>query len=532
MIYNPFQDGAQVVGEGYIGRVIETNRIMNVFENNNRSSGIVISGIPRIGKTSLVKNCFELASSSNKLENNRILIGQITVGTCGNFKEFLLKLSDTLNDIVDETDLIVEDGDKKLKKFFEKINVARRSPECDVIYELDRYLRKIFKELKKLEIKIVMLVDEFDSAKEVFIYKDSTLKVNFQKFRDYATDADFNITFLLTSRQNISTIEGRLPAGSTLKDVFSEIKLIGFSDMEQKVFFDTLKKYSGKIKENDIARIKWYAGRSPYLLSKFACAILNFDDKNLTIDEIFKMYQIDFNEYFNSLIGFMEREELYTKFIQLFIGPNYDTNASDIEKLINNGYVYNNKNDKTFIDFKTGGIFEYQTLSIYFIEYIRFESSRPSDTLVVWNDLISTEIDLRNVIKRILIEELGDNWTEKIKELASNKNKGYLFDVNRAEIFMNDSKRNFGDRFKEDILSVVGISSLGNIIKAFWSDRFRGVFNPPYRNFDELRPDLEDIRNARNPIAHGQGDLLSIDQKKNVSDICDKLRNVILKKLG
>ena len=531
---NPFYENGQVVGEGYIGRHEEIRNIMRILSQNSKNGSIVVSGLTRMGKTSLVKNCFDIAEKNNLLEKNNIVTLSVTVSTVNDFSQFYKRISNNLYMALEDRNLL----DSILERRFSKIEVCLKNKDEDLIYELDDSFRAILNRLSKKGIKTVALLDEFDDARRAFKYDGVGLSTNFQKFRDYVTEADYNITFILTSRTDISVIDASLPSGSNLRGAFSEISLTGFTDDEREEFFEKIRECGVTLSQEQKKKYIWYAGRSPFLFSKIASRIMMTDEnirsEDISISQIVKQCKRDFEAYFDSLIGFMTRDELLSKFIQVFFGPVYDLSKKDIELLKQYGYIYRIKDDLNFRDMRyfdkaesdLDDVYTYQTLSEYFLEFVRIMVNR-DDSLIIWKELIDAEKALRGVVEQGLKITYGpDNWMTSLKEIALNRTRGFLFDVNKADTFIKASRMTFGDRVDDNLLAMISIDALGNIIKAYWNECYHTMFNPPYEELTTLIRELEQLNKVRNPLAHGAENYLSTEDKVAVKNYCKKINYV------
>ena len=526
MRQHPFIENGQVIGEGYIGRHETIGDIMRILGTNKRDGGVVVSGLTRMGKTSLVKKCFRNAEKEGLLEANRVITAELTISTVLNFSMFLKELADKLHDAMEDQDLL----DDKLESLFDKMTAAAGAGE-GVVYEQDRIFTRILKRMAKADIKAVVLLDEFDDATRAFQYPGEELSANFQRFRNYASEADYNITFILTSRVKLEIIDKSPEAGSNLRGVFSDKTLVGFTDAERNEYFEKIEKYGVKLNEEQKKDFIHYAGRSPYLFTKLACGILNGDEsipaEEISIEKVFKEKKNDFDAYFDSLVRHMEREKLYSKMLQLFCGPVVDIGPDDIKALGEGGYIYHDE-DKDFTDEAYWGdpegggsdIYTYQTLSQYFVAYLRGRMKEGDDALKVWRELIEAETKLRKIIEEGLREQFGDKWKDGLKKAARQQK---LFDVEQAEKYLRNSRRDYGDAVDDNPLVVVSISDLGKIIQAFWEDQFEKWFDPPYNQPKALRTELKLMHRVRNPLAHGTPEYLRPQEKEKVNEYCRKI---------
>lgn len=534
MYYNPFIENAQVIGDGYIGRHEIINDIKTILSKNSKDGGIVVSGLTRIGKTSLVKKCIWEARRDGLLEANNIIAIQLTLSTISNFSLFLKQMMDKLYVELKKNEYITDE----LTYFFDDFKESSKAESEFRIYEQDRCVIDILTSLNEAGIKLIVFLDEFDDATRAFEFPGETVSTNFQKFREYASATEFNVTFILTSRTDISTIDASLPSGSNLRGVFSEKVLVGLTNDEQTEFFDKIQECGLELSQHQKQQILWYAGRSPFLFAKLACGLINRKNNTpnaeIIIEDIFKGYKKDFDKYFDSMISFMKREKQYSKFVQLFFGPVFELTDEDIERLIEYGYVYH---DATRVDFKDIGLigdsdeeldnsFTYQTLSEYCIEYIRMRANQ-DNSLIIWAELIDAERKLREIIEAEFTREFGSgHWKNQLKTLALSRERGFLYNVTQADNFINSSKRNFGDRVDENPLTVINFKSLGNIISAFWDDMFEDIFKPPYNQIEGLIKEISELNRARNPLAHGTPEQLTFDEKETVSEYCKRISGI------
>lgn len=507
---NPFQTGSVVTGRGYIGRTEIFQELQNnIFYDNKKHSSILISGLPRMGKTSLAKKCL---SEKDELIRKNICTCYITLSTQYNFAYFLLEIIVSIRDEMKKYKL----WDTYLEKCFKEIESEENA------YKINRYMKKIFMYLKEEQkIKCIIVIDEFDSADRVFENNSSF----FQIFRDYATLSEYNITFIVIARKDVGQIENTLPTGSNLRGAFSERILTGFTQKETDMYFQLMEECGVSLKQDQKEQILYYAGCSPLLLSYMGHGILNtredIDVEAIDITEIYRIHQKDFFDYYKQLIAFMKKENKYFSIIQILIGPVYNVTKYEIEELQTCGYTYLN-HDEQVVDPMTQTSLKYRTLSMHFLEYIRIEAENDmelySNELYVWKRLIDTEKALRKVIRRELKQVYGHNgWRNKIRD---------YIDKNKADNYLNATKRDFGAEANQDELDVINIKSLSKIITEEW-EAFEEIFNPPY-NTRELNLELFELNKARNPLAHGMECLLS-EEKLNVDRICKRLQQIFVK---
>lgn len=503
---NPFQTGNVITGRGYIGRTEMFQELQNtIFYDNKKHSGMIISGLPRMGKTSLVKKCL---SAKDELIYKNICTCYITLSTLDNFASFLLEIIVSIRDEMEEYKL----WNTGLERFYKKIETE------EDVYKINRYMKKIFMYLNEnLNIKCIIAIDEFDSADRVF-EKNSSF---FQIFRDYATLPEYNITFIVIARKDMGQIENTLPIGSNVRGVFTERTLKGFTQKETDLYFQLIEECGVSLEQGQKEQILYYAGCSPLLLSYIGHEILSTGEDiaaaDIDITEIYRIHQKDFFDYYKQLISFMKIESKYSSIVQILIGPVYNVTKNKIEELQTCGYTYLNHDEKV-LEPLTHTSLKYRTLSMHFLEYIRIEAENDmelySNELHVWKCLIDTEKALRKIIRQEMEKKYKHGWKNRIRNCINEK---------QADDYLANSRRDFGIEFSQDELDVVSIKYLSKIITIEW-EVFEEKFNPPY-NIRELNLDLSELNKARNPLAHGV-ECLSSEDKLKVDQICRRLQQI------
>jgi hypothetical protein len=225
---NPFIVGAEVEGESFIGRRDQLKQFNDLlYKNDSKSGSISLTGITRIGKSSLIRNAVKLN------ENKNIITVKTVISKFSDFNEFW---TDVLSLVRDELEFV--EGN-----YFKEINALDAAIDAGTndTYNFRRKVEKAFKLISK-QLKLVIVIDEFDFAEYVF-GSDSS---NFQFFRELISSADYKMTFITISRRSLIHIETRSFGGSTLDGVFKKISLRGFSNEDLQEYFnkfDSLQKY-------------------------------------------------------------------------------------------------------------------------------------------------------------------------------------------------------------------------------------------------------------------------------------------------
>lgn len=516
MRHNPFSAGPRVSGESFIGRegIFRTLR-RDIFSNSEPSPSIVLTGLPRIGKTSLVCKCIE---DKEDLNQKGIYPCFCNMGEQENFVGFIYSMVKQMYRNYRNAPFF-DDELEEAFAFFDK------KPTDYDIEDINFELKDLFYILgQEKRVKTVVILDEFDSVMEVFEGKMR----HFHILRDLITNPDNRLTLLMTSRRDIAAIEraGEIPVGSTFANSVHRKKLQGFLKEDLVLFFSTMEKCGACLTEDQKRQMLFYAGRSPFLLSALAHAILAEDERlpinDIDIDKIALEIKNDMDSYFNLLLDYMEREDVYKDMIQIFIGPRYDITQRDINELMDRGYLYQDEREEGFNDSMTGEQLNYQTVSEYFVDYIRYyqEQKEEEEGIITWVELNRTEKFLRDVIQSQMEKEFGrERWEYQLKRRS-------FFNVDQAERFMRTQRRLFPRSRNFNVLKVINFKELSNIICAFWDEHFKNIFNPPYATENNISSDIDKLYRVRNPLAHVFSECLTDNDRAEVDKVCQKMEKV------
>lgn len=181
---------------------------------------------------------------------------------------------------------------------------------------------------------------------------------------------------------------------------------------------------------------------------------------------------------FNAIVGLLKEEGLLSAMLQMFVGPVYDLYKDDVNRLIGMGYCMKKENVESrndgdeYVDYFTkGNNRKYITMSDRFVEYLA--DVKRKEVGNIWPTLSHTERLLRNIIV--------SDWS---------KYESYFtyFDEKRgADVSIDKNK---------------------------------------------VEHNLLVLHNARNPLAHGNIELLSQGQKDDVVGICDEMTASISAVIG
>ena len=328
---NPFAGyGSIITGNRFIGRkyAIEAihNRVLGECFGN-----IAIMGLPRIGKTSLA--WMALMPMKERLAKNQHYISYIGIGTITNSTDFFKSLIQSVLDEIEFSDL-AELVQLKIASYFEKLTEVEKNR-----FEFINQVQKIFKFLKRNNIRLTYILDEFDNAEKIFSVAD------FQILRELSSKPETQICLITVSRRTIQELEPENGAISNFYGVFTDLRLGTFNN-------DDIREYWEKALDNDIKttneyqkKVDYFVGKHPFLIDMFNYFLFNSINKNKDvdfesiIDETESELRLNLYNSFDSSLKLLKEENLYTKAFQLVLGPIYDVTTIDEQKLLKYEFI-------------------------------------------------------------------------------------------------------------------------------------------------------------------------------------------------
>ena len=212
---NIFVVGPEVKGESQIGykRYLDqfTNILLNTINN------ISITGLKRFGKTSIAKEVI----SRVKIESEKKVIAIfIDLAKQRSFPDFLMAVRNGLEDeIMRDYSLSKSIHSSTIfNRYLERLN----SVEPDSKTYRDS-LESIFKWITKQDIRVILAIDEFDAASDLF--KETA---DFEFLRDLSSNRDIGLSLVLVSRRQLYMIEKKNFNNSTFHGVVQTYPVNGF----------------------------------------------------------------------------------------------------------------------------------------------------------------------------------------------------------------------------------------------------------------------------------------------------------------
>lgn len=320
---NIFCIGGQVRGSSFIGRKSEVAYFRSLFIDSNVKTAKSIIGLTRTGKSSFVDNAF-----LDIPETDKILYVNVTLGDFSYYEmwqDIMWKLRKQL-----KRKELMDNELEELLKNFDEDNLKW--------VKLNHAVKDTFEYMNEIEVKVILVLDEFDKASIVF--ENDTKK--YDMLRELLSAPKYNLFAITISRRNLNIIEGTTYQSSTLHGVLDPIYFKGFTEDDIQEYYDVLVKYDIYLTDAQKKEIEYYAGNSPYLLSIFGNKLVERKKagKNMDVTDVFQNDCKLINDYYRDIQRHLERDGDLGRLIPFVIGPNIGVTQNDRDELINLGYLF------------------------------------------------------------------------------------------------------------------------------------------------------------------------------------------------
>ncbi len=520
----------------FIGRKVELNRLRrDVFFIDSNSNGFCYSliGLNGIGKTTFIRKLTE-EFKANRPKNSFCFSTEIIEGI--DFWMFWTKLvlqfAKTITEDVlvqataaakyDNTEEIIE-----IYEFFKdnKTNAGTSEFRSQAIV----YLSELFPYYSEMGIRIIITIDEFDRAQNVF--KDGQFFQFLFKLSPKGALTRLNLTIVTISRRRVSTIAHHMQEGSNFEDAFPPFTLKGFNDEEIASYFASYESLPcGLLSEDVQKQILYLCGRSPGLLMGLRHEFEVMDKPCADIGWIYAEHGQFIKNAYNRMITLMEstfadrahQKQLLEVFIQKFIGPAYDDNFDvELPLLYDYGFVTKGTVQSNIFSMSGVQLYEnerlveneivYEPIAPYFVEYIK-HIIIPNDISNLSGLLIKAEKLIRGIIEKEMRNAFPDTWEDIINAYAGKKD--YYLETLQVKALKNDFSASSISK-----LNVISFKEYYYIIKDYWN-HFSRYFNR-YPNKSALFAIMSLLSESRNDSAHLNLVIYNGENRRKLRDACN-----------
>lgn len=510
---NPFADmGGIVAGDRFVGREYELWRIKQRVLQPTVYGNLAITGLPRIGKSSL--------AWKGIMEDKAELISEGTIpvwfsaGNVGNQLAFYKRIFAEIKRILPwiDNDFI----NKTITICGSKID---NTSDDSVVKE---NITDLLISLKSEGFKLILILDEFDSVQ-------SYLKVDdFQYLRDSSYMLDRKICIVTTSRKAIADIEAVNGAISNFYGTMDTINL-GVYDKESIELYWNWVQERFRPKDIPMEAYKKAAeqkvGRHPYLLDVYNS--FHFTNPSPTEKENIEL-DLNLANLFETILKTLDREQLQDEAIQLVLGPVYSEDIEQKEiKLLVYDFIQRveNKWKEDIFGSLIGPSYNDGTSYICFSEFFTLLLKKLKiDNIPYWDEWNQTERRIRMLIKQYLREIYQiEHWEEEIRQkFASIPHWTDNFEK------LKEMRKKTLDQFEDASNDLVDYTLSSLMFYVFigpaWNEWFGHIFGGTYNSW---RDKFRFLSTIRNPIAHSNAKFVTKEMIEQGKSHCREINGII-----
>ena len=488
--------GKIVTGELYVHREALEKELKNRTLNYDVYGSVSIVGMQRMGKSSLVRNT--LISEAEHYYNKGIIIASCSMNNFTTPENFFKGMIDIIYEEFENHEYI----DMKIERKYNKIRELRL--EDGGI----KNIQSFFKLIKKLGKRVILVIDEFDHSRKLF----DKYPEGFNVLRELAYQPETDVTFIFVSRRRITELES-VAEISTLANILGKpIYVKNYSDNELIQYFNRNKNYGIEMSEEDKLKIVNITGAQPYWLDILMYHYIEAKDSEKNFELICnETNSVLYSEYERFMI-LLDEQHLLNKLYQIVIGPADDYTISDRRTLCDYGII-------SIVDG------EAVVNSQKFYEYLRMKESTVNFH-PLWN---KTERRLRNLLKKKLKENYGENWEQKMKSryIKQENNPRSLGGFLEKAIELQKDIKKKKDFIQDAPYSIIEALTTAGLFEFFYKEYplFKDVFGKmEIKKFREIGSHLT---SARNRYQHNNEDILTESFKSKTKSNCELINELI-----
>jgi hypothetical protein len=492
---NPFASPTEEVeGDDFVGRKSVLAEMHRDVVYPNKISNYHVVGLPRIGKSSLLKAFREKVRQNHY--NLDLVVIYISLDKCENSeamwreigKELRIELRRKLS------------SSNKYAAFEEELEFEGIN-ENNIDYD---YVCSVAKCMKVVGFFGLVLIDEFD--------KFSTIasKATVGNFRTLITSSDYGIRAVIASRRMVERIEREIEGAvnadvSTLAPIFiNGCKLKMFNEEDMTDYWATIGKKIGRtISEKYIQEVQYYVGNHPCLLNLLnGCYWAEHESKNYISNDSTSLNLN--NELLNKLHDAfdwavwrdMKKWQLLRSLILSTWGPDENIPNEELSELDRYGVISKNQ----ILTEPDGPI--RIAISRYFTEWMNLKRY----ILPFGDEWSKAEGNMRKIVKCFCDDMYQGDEAKMIQHLETKNANGIEIHANprftaRGRFTaMRDKMIKNRNKYPNMSLSLIDYSDPSDLPEIFFKREwhwFVQVFGNTWNDWDEKFSTINEVRNIK-----------------------------------
>lgn len=357
----------------------------------------------------------------------------------------------------------------------------------------------MFKALRRVGIRPVCVLDEFDAGRRVF---EDTPRC-FQWLRELCSTSEFKAAVVLLAKRRLQDV-ARLAGHESdyWANVLMTLPLKPLSDVDVASFFSRLDDEGVFLSDAERAEVRSLCGGHPYLLDAFGFHAWERVERGgrVNIEWIESTCGMLVREYFQQVSTVLDDGPMLSKAVQVIVGPQWDVTEDDTDALCELGILLRDED----------GVL--RGFSRTFEDHLRVVE-RSIDVWPLWRD---TERVLREVLQLRLEDAFGSNWPDALGEPGSSRRKVIASCREKRD----RERKRFGARAEASLLAYTYPMELYELMGADWARLGEPLLG---RDKQGWAAKFSVLAKVRTPLAHNREEAVSDGEREQAKGICQEI---------
>lgn len=478
--------GSPVTGERLVGNTRQelALEICKRFFKSDTGSNMMMNGLPRIGKTSILMEARRLYESDSLSPANKIVcfIDMIKYQSFTP-QEVYFDIIYTVFKAIPQTIVGNLKNSNLDLEYYVNWFSERMEKSIPTVRAIGQF-EDFFKDCKEAKLSIRIVFDEFDSILSVFKNEGGKIDerglMGFQgALRKIISFNDYDVKAFFISRNLLEEIEPEGTDSSTISGVCgSPITLKLFGDKEILDYWEALAVYDkDKIIDDSFkSTVMKYSQGYPYLMNLVANDLIVGHSAQI-VDTIVRQYN-SIVKMLNVKINLKGIEETSLKdtLLQLMVGPQHNISLYQVQRLARYDII-RQKEDQS-----------YEIFCPFFLDYLENLAMH----VPVWEVLGTFEKKMREIIANYL-ESIGDSEYDILSNIISD-------DFRRTLNGRRATDKKIGTASSDSLLDYLYTSEYIRFVEKGW----KGGFDKIFTNYtlDQCKNVFSTIASTRNSNMH------------------------------
>ncbi len=359
--------------------------------------------------------------------------------------------------------------------------------------------KKALRLVKRHGWRVVVILDEFDSARTVF----GRPGYAFEVLRALANEPDVRVIWVTTSRRELRQIVDQAgKVGSNLPGLFEDVPVRCFDD-------DELTELVGRAVERGVAidvpdaltALRELTGGHPWLSTKALSDACFMAARTGRVDwsRITRGMSRFILGYYDGLCDLLAEDGRLDLLLEILFGPQLTANVPDLLQLADIGIL---------VPFEGG----YRAFSAHFSDYLR-QRARTTDASALWS---RADVSLRDHVDTTFRTLFGDPWDAAV-EWDKPSSTPVLTRLRQAR---DREAHSLGLLASADLLDFATPLDVWFFIELYWG-LFQPVLGPADPN--AWRPKFAVLDRVHRPLATSPTGAVSVRMRQNARGYCTEI---------